>query len=204
MACFLFNSSCGKKNIPTPYSRSRVKSSRRVRPRSWLPTRWSARSIWDSTSNCGAVRRSTNSARDSPRTQPKRSRPRRSRPRRNRPCPPSAGQCPADRPRGIRLRLTTVRPRATPESGTVFRLRQTPLPAKPGTPKRSPERIADSQPIPGAYPEKKRTDNHFRTPVCIVQFARIIPASGNGKRNNDFLTRAATDVNSDLPHRKIQ
>lgn len=139
-----------------------------------------------------------------PRTQPKRSRPRRSRPRRNRPCPPSAGQCPADRPRGIRLRLTTVRPRATPESGTVFRLRQTPLPAKPGTPKRSPERIADSQPIPGAYPEKKRTDNHFRTPVCIVQFARIIPASGNGKRNNDFLTRAATDVNSDLPHRKIQ
>ena len=76
--------------------------------------------------------------------------------------------------------------------------------AKPGTPKRSPERIADSQPIPGAYPEKKRTDNHFRTPVCIVQFARIIPASGNGKRNNDFLTRAATDVNSDLPHRKIQ
>ena len=180
------------------------KSSRRVRPRSWLPTRWSARSIWDSTSNCGAVRRSTNSARDSPRTQPKRSRPRRSRPRRNRPCPPSAGQCPADRPRGIRLRLTTVRPRATPESGTVFRLRQTPLPAKPGTPKRSPERIADSQPIPGAYPEKKRTDNHFRTPVCIVQFARIIPASGNGKRNNDFLTRAATDVNSDLPHRKIQ
>ncbi len=52
--------------------------------------------------------------------------------------------------------------------------------------------------------KKKRTDNHFRTPVCIVQFARIIPASGNGKRNNDFLTRAAADVNSDLPHRKIQ
>ena len=76
---------------------SRVKSSRRVRPRSWLPTRWCARSIWDSISNCGAVRRSTNSARDSPRTQPKRIRP-----RRNRPYPPSVGQCPADRPRGIR------------------------------------------------------------------------------------------------------
>ena len=155
---------------------SRVKSSRRVRPRSWLPTRWSARSIWDSTSNCGAVRRSTNSARDSPRTQPKRSRPRRSRPRRNRPCPPSAGQCPADRPRGIRLRLTTVRPRATPESGTVFRLRQTPLPAKPGTPKRSPERIADSQPIPGAYPEKKTN----RQPFSNTGLHRTVRANHSG------------------------
>ena len=138
------------------------------------------RSIWDSISNCGAVRRSTNSARDNPRAQPKRIRP-----RRNRPYPPSVGQCPADRPRGIR-----------------------PTPAYDGTnPDRNPEPFSACGKRPSRQAREvrneirkglrtrnrfreripeKQTDNHFRTPVCIVQFARIIPDSENGKRNNDF------------------
>ena len=48
-----------------------------------------------------------------------------------------------------------------PESGTVFRLRQAPLPASPGSPKRNPERIADSQPIPGAHPGKNKQTTIF-------------------------------------------
>ncbi len=123
---------------------------------------------------------------------------------RNRPCPPSAGQCPADRPRGIRLRLTTVRPRATPESGTVFRLRQTPLPAKPGTPKRSPERIADSQPIPGAYPKKNEQTTIFEHRFASYSSRESFRLREMESETTTFLTRAATDVNSDLPHRKIQ
>lgn len=150
-------------------------------------TRWCARSIWDSISNCGAVRRSTNSARDNPRAQPKRIRP-----RRNRPYPPSVGQCPADRPRGIRpTPPTTVRTR------TGIRNRFPPAasapPGKPGKSETKSGKDCGLATDSGSASRKKQTDNHFRTPVCIVQFARIIPDSENGKRNNDFLTSAATD-----------
>ena len=101
-----------------------------------------------------------------------------------------------------RLLPTTVRTR------TGIRNRFPPAasapPGKPGKSETKSGKDCGLATDSGSASRKKQTDNHFRTPVCIVQFARIIPDSENGKQNNDFLTSAATDVNSDLPHRKIQ
>ena len=177
---------------------SRVKSSRRVRPRSWLPTRWCARSIRDSISNCGAVRRSTNSARDNPRAQPKRIRP-----RRNRPYPPSVGQCPADRPRGIR-----------------------PTPAYDGTnPDRNPEPFSacgkrpsrQAREVRNEIRKGLRTRNRFREripektnrqPFSNTGLHRTVRANHSGfgkwKAKQRLFDKCRNGLNSELPHRKIQ
>lgn len=123
---------------------------------------------------------------DNPRAQPKRIRP-----RRNRPYPPSVGQCPADRPRGIR-----------------------PTPAYDGTnPDRNPEPFSACGKRPsrqarevetksgkdcglatdsGAHPGKTN-----RQPFSNTGLHRTVRADHSGfgkwKANNDFLTSAATD-----------
>ena len=90
-----------------------------------------------------------------------------------------------------RLLPTTVRTR------TGIRNRFPPAasapPGKPGKSETKSGKDCGLATDSGSASRKKQTDNHFRTPVCIVQFARIIPDSENGKRNNDFLTSAATD-----------
>lgn len=167
-------------------------------PRSWLPTRWCARSIWDSISNCGAVRRSTNSARDNPRAQPKRIRP-----RRNRPYPPSVGQCPADRPRGIR-----------------------PTPAYDGTnPDRNPEPFSacgkrpsrQAREVRNEIRKGLRTRNRFREripektnrqPFSNTGLHRTVRANHSGfgkwKAKQRLFDKCRNGLNSELPHRKIQ
>lgn len=82
-----------------------------------------------------------------------------------------------------RLLPTTVR--TGPESGTVFRLRQRPSRQAREVRNEIRKGLRTHNRFRERIPEKQ-TDNHFRTPVCIVQFARIIPDSENGKRNNDF------------------
>ena len=108
----------------------------------------------------------------------------------------SASRNPTPAYDGATPRRTGIRNRFPPAASAP--------PGKPGKSETKSGKDCGLATDSGSASRKKQTDNHFRTPVCIVQFARIIPDSENGKQNNDFLTSAATDVNSELPHRKIQ
>ena len=128
---------------------------------------------------------------------------RRGRPRRNRPYPPSVGQCPADRPRGIR-----------------------PTPAYDGTnPDRNPEPFSacgkrpsrQAREVRNEIRKGLRTRNRFREripektnrqPFSNTGLHRTVRANHSGfgkwKAKQRLFDKCRNGLNSELPHRKIQ